>query len=309
MSAFRTRLAGTPRTAFRGAVVAAVVALAWGLTGCTSASSDSSGGVDYGAPGPGEQASDDRGGGTAADVSKDDRSVIITGSMYMTVVDPIRAADEATRLVSVAGGRVDARRETAATEYDGGSASLTVRIPEGDLEAVVDDLRTLGTVDEYSTDATDVTREVTDLEARISTLRASTARIEALLTDAKDISDIITLENELDRRQTELESLEAQQRGLDDQVSMSTIDLSLTTEPVVVVDDAPRTFVGGLESGWNGLKGFVAGTLVVAGVLLPWLVAAAVVGALALAVFRSIRSRKTRHTPVMSESPTPGQGD
>src|SRR5690606_34390800 len=103
----------------------------------------------------------------------------------------------------------------------------------------------------------------TDLEAQISTLRASTARIESLLTEAQDISDIIKLETELANRQGTLEGLEARQRGLDDQVSMSTIDLSLTTEPVVIVEEeAPSSFLDGLASGWNGLVTFLSGALV-----------------------------------------------
>src|SRR5690606_34760267 len=178
---------------------------------------------------------------------------IITGSMYMTVEQPIEAADEAANIVLDAGGRIDARRETAPSEGYGGAASLTLRIPSGQLDTVVDRLRALGTVDEHNTDVSDVTNEVDDLEARISTLRASTARIEALMVDAQDISDIILLEDELARRQAELESLEARQRGLNDQVSMSTIHLSLTTEPVVIVDDDPETFLDGLEAGWNAL--------------------------------------------------------
>ncbi|WP_296667814.1 DUF4349 domain-containing protein [Demequina sp.] len=319
-----TRADATPHRFRRGVVIAAILALGWGLAGCTSGSSDSSG-VAPGAPDAayGEGGVAEAGGNDAAatDASTEDRSVIITGEMYMTVQDPIKAADQASGLVEVAGGRIDARRETAPTEYDGGSAYLTLRIPADDLDAVVDRLRELGTVDEYSTTSADVTREVTDLEAQISTLRASTARIESLLAEAEDISDIITLENELDSRQAQLESLEARQRGLDDQVSMSTIALSLTTEPVVIVDDAPQTFLGGLESGWNALTDFLTGALVVTGVLLPWLAAVALVGIVVLVAVRAARSRRARMTaaslpapeaprePAPAGEPAAGDGD
>ncbi|MDN4490798.1 DUF4349 domain-containing protein [Demequina sp. SYSU T00068] len=301
-----------PRPLLRwAAILCAVLAVVWALTGCTSGSSDSSEGgavggdaaYDQGAPAEAEDSAD---GSTAstADTAGEDRALIVTGSMYVTVEDPIAAADRAAAMVESAGGRIDARSERAATEYDGGSAWLTLRIPQERLDAVVDDLRGLGTVDEYSTTSADVTREVQDLEARISTLRASTERIAALLGEAEKIADIITLENELASRQAELESLEAWQRGLDDQVAMSTIELSLTTEPVVVVDDAPRSFWAGVVSGWDALVGFLTGALVITGVVLPWLAAAGVIVIAAWLVLRSRRARRRDVAPASSEPPS-----
>ncbi len=80
---------------------------------------------------------------------------------------------------------------------------------------------------------------------------------------------------------------------LNDQVSMSTIDLSLTTEPVVivVVDDTPETFWDGLVSGWNALVTFVSVALVIVGVLLPW---AALAGLIVVAVIALIRAKRSR---------------
>ena len=301
MNIMSTRIHIAPPRARRRGLIASLVAVAAVLAGCSASTSD----AEYADPGlkaanPGEDAA--YADAEAADVARSstsDRSVIITGAMYMTVEDPIAVADQAVGIVQNAGGRIDARSETAPDEHYGGSASLTLRIPSNALDAVVDDLRELGTVDQFSTDSYDVTTEVTDLEAQISTLRASTARIEALLSQAKDISDIITLENELDRRQAELQSLEAQQRGLTDQVSMSTINLSLTTEPVVIVDDSPETFWGGLVSGWNALVAFLSGALVVVGVLLPWIALLAVI---ALPVVVKARARKSRIAPRKSRT-------
>jgi len=201
--------------------------------------------------------------------------------------------------VQGAGGRIDARNENAPQASDGGSATLTLRIPGNKLDKVVDDLRALGTVDQFTTQARDVTTEVTDLDAKISTLRASTDRIQGLLADAKSIADIITLENELAGRQAELQGLEAQQRGLDDQVSMSTIDLSLTTEPVVVaeVDTSPHSFWDGLVSGWHGLTAFISVALVVIGVLLPWALLGGGILAVVMFLVRARRSRLAKRPP------------
>ncbi len=306
MSGMSTRVDATSSPVRRGAVIAALLATVWLLAGCSSGASDSSfAGVEE-AYEQAEEADGATGGAADSAEAADDRALIVTGAMYMTVEDPIAAADRAEDIVTSAGGRIDSRSETAPGAYDGGSARLTLRIPAAALDSAVDELRALGTVDEFTTDSADVTTEVRDLDAQISTLRASTARIESLLADAEDIKDIITLEDELDGRQARLESLEARQRGLDDQVSMSTIDLSLTTEPIVIVDDAPRSFWGGLESGWNGLVAFVSGALVITGVLLPWVIALALIGAVALAAVRTVRSRRARAaSSEAEEAPAP----
>jgi len=304
MSYMNPRTQASPRRVRRAGIVASLVAVAAVLAGCSSSSEDSaSSGADMAAVGveaPVATAAAEGNKSSAEGLSTTDRSVIVTGAMYMTVDNPIAAADQTVSIVQNAGGRIDARSETAPDDRDGGSASLTLRIPSDKLDAVVDDLRVLGAVDQFSTDSYDVTTEVTDLDAKISTLRASTERIEGLLVDAKDIKDIITLEQELDSRQAQLESLVAQQRGLADQVSMSTISLSLTTEPVVIVDDSPETFWDGLVSGWNGLVTFVSVALVIVGVLLPWLALAALI---TLAAVVAVRSRKSRRARRVAGSP------
>lgn len=290
-----------PRVRRVGAIAGLIVA-AVALAGCSASADESTAAADAAVAG---NAAQENSSVKGADVpSPDNRSLIITGSLYITVEDPLAAADKAAGIVQSAGGRVDARNETAPHGSDGGSASLRLRIRGDDLDKVVDDLRALGTVDSFTTDSRDVTTEVADLDAKISTLRASTDRIQGLLADAKTIADIITLENELAGRQAELQSLEAQQRGLDDQVSMSTIDLSLTTEPVVIVveDDSPETFWDGLVSGWNGLAGFISVALVVVGLLLPW----AALGALiTVAVIVAVRARRSRVARRAAASPAP----
>lgn len=294
----RTRLAFMIITAF---------ALAGFLAGCSAGGYESS---DE-APAAGEP--DSAGGGDTAyeqdgssvNAPEADRAVIVTGEMYMTVENPIDAADKAVGIVESQGGRIDGRNETAPDEYDGGSANLTMRIPSNKLEPTLDQLRKLGTVDELRTDSVDVTNEVTDLEARISTLRESTKRIEGLLAEAKTISDIITLENELATRQAELESLEARQRGLDDQVSLSTITLSLTTEPVefVVEDNSPKSFLDGLKTGWDGLTAFVSWILIVFGLLLPWLVVLGLIALLIIWIVRASTKRKARKVATPAAAP------
>ena len=75
--------------------------------------------------------------------------------------------------------RIDARNEYAPRGGDKGSATLTLRIPSDDLTSVLDKLKALGDVQEVSLSATDVTMESQDLDARITSMRASIDRLMA----------------------------------------------------------------------------------------------------------------------------------
>ncbi len=276
------------RTLF-GSTVFLAAALA--LTGCSAASG--SGGGDSGeysvpqAPEAGvvDGAALDSDTGTTSTV---DRQVIITGNVTITADDPIKASREAIRIVETAGGRVDGRTEYAPTATDQGSATLQLRIPADKLTATLDKLEELGRADEVTLSSSDVTVESQDLDARISALRASIERLNALMGQATDIDDLITLESAISSRQGELESLEAQQRYLADQVSMSTISLYLRSDA-----EAPKTtpgdFWSGLATGWNAFVGFWAGLLVVLGVLLPWLITLALIATVIILIVRRRR--------------------
>ena len=117
---------GTVRRMRRIGVIAGLIVAAGALAGCSSSAESYNG--DAAAYGDAAQEDSRVGGVAAPGAGADDRSVIITGAMYMTVEDPIAAADKAVGIVQNAGGRIDARSETAPDERNGGSASLTLRV-------------------------------------------------------------------------------------------------------------------------------------------------------------------------------------
>jgi len=273
------------------------------LAGCSAASSGGSS-SDSGVTAPNAQAPAD--GGTAGDASGaeigdgtsttsvgdqvTDRQVIVTGDVTITADEPLTASRDAIRIVEAAGGRVDSRTEYAATNGDKGSAQLTLRIPADKLTATLDKLEALGKADSVSLNSSDVTVASQDLDARINALKATLERLNVLVTQATNITDLITLEGEISNRQGDLESLEAQQRDLADQVAMSTVNLylrSVAEAPKVV----PGDFWSGLAAGWGAFVAFWAGLLVVLGVLLPWIITAAIVTFLIVFFVRRHRRR------------------
>jgi hypothetical protein len=281
---------------------AAALCLTIALAGCSTVFSGTSSAIAPGSPdvasggysASGGAAGDSGSTGTKVDDSAlAQRSVIQTGTAVVTVETPKDAADAAARIVSAAGGRVDARSETAPTQSDRGSATVTLRIPSSAFEATLTQLEGLGTVQSVNLQTQDVTADVQDLGARITASRASIDRLLALLAKATDTKDLVQIEEAVASRQSDLESMETQQRYLADQVSMSTLDLQLVSVADAPVQE-PNTFLSGLGAGWGSFVAFLSGTLVVIGVALPWLAFAGVIAAVVVVLVRARRRRSRR---------------
>ena len=235
----------------------------------------------------------DDGARTSADgevVAATDRQMIVTGFVTVVVDDPIEKASRVVTIVGSRGGYISARSQQTAGDNRRAYAQLTARVPADRLDEVIDELGTLGTVDETQLDSVEVTTQVRDLEARIKAMQISIARLQALLQQSAKLSDIIEAEQVLTDRQSQLEQLQSQRAQLADQVSMSTVTVNLYTDEAVP-DEPPSGFLSGLEAGWKALIAFGTWLLGVLGVLLPWLIPAAVVTAIVWPLARRARRR------------------
>lgn len=298
----------------------AIVLAALLLAGCSSAGSNStpdleSGGF-VGQPTPGtidgtiDGTVEGAVGGTTSDTQAANRDIITTGSVSLTVKDPIKAAQDAVTITEQANGRVDSRTENPGTDsgiqnpipYDGmtypiqpgpmPSAFLTLRIPSDELDRTLAELKKLGTVNYVSFNASDVSQQTQDLDARITSLGASVDRLLSLMSQATNTTDLIAIEGVLSARQSELESLKSQRDYLSDQIDYSTLNLEMYGEGLIA-PGSPDDFWTGVVAGWNALLATLGGALVVFGVALPWLIVLGAVGVIVLLIiWLSTRKRK-----------------
>jgi hypothetical protein len=222
-------------------------------------------------------------------------SIAIEARATLRADDVRRAVDAVTGVVARRGGRVASADIDYAPDGDAeeSRATLVLAIPPEELAAVVDAMEDLGTVVAYDQLADDVTDRLIDLDSRIANVRASVARVRALLDEATDIQGIVRLESELTEREIELETLIASQRQLEDRVAMSTLTVEIVPAPRIVFATVTREFEpprpGVLEAAADGWGAFVAGAYAVVLVLataIPFVVALAV---LAFAVLWSRR--------------------
>lgn len=222
-----------------------------------------------------------------------DRAVITTGTVTITAKDPVGSASDAIKLVNGAGGRVDSRSEQPATETQAARASLLIRVPAENLDAVLEKIELLGTVNSVSLSSDDVTQQKQDIEARIVALQTSVDRLLDLMSRAVDTADLITIESALSSRQAELDSLTTQRDYLDDQIDYSTVSVDFYSEGTVA-PGTPDNFWDGLSAGWNALLVFLSGFVVLLGVLIPWLVLFGVIAAIVVAIVLSARRARAR---------------
>lgn len=272
-----------------------VLLLAGGLLAGCSAASDTSGDRAAGSvaeapPGlAGEGKAD--GAAVAGAASTVDRQIVTSGSVLIVVADPAAAAQRASELVESADGRVDERVEQAASDEQEASAHLVVRIPSPQLTETLKKLKALGDVDRVQLTATDVTDAAQDLDARISALKVSVARLETLMSSATSSADLLALESALSSRQADLESKQAERAGLAGQVALATITLDLVPESTVVTH-GPSGFWSAIAAGWDSLLTTLRGVLIAVGVLLPWVVFLGVLGVATRIVIRFVRGRR-----------------
>ncbi|MET9866284.1 DUF4349 domain-containing protein [Streptomyces sp. NPDC006386] len=305
------------------ALAALFLAASLALTGCSAGGEDSAGSTaaDRGYAGPEagakEAAPGSAGSGTGSGARSGSRatappkltaSIIRTASLTVQVKDVPKALEEARTRTENAGGYVG--NETTTRDAEGRERTRVVlRVPVEKYDEVLAELEGAGKLLDRSAKAEDVTDQVVDVESRITSQRASVARIRELMDRATKLSDVVTLEGELSSRQADLEALLARQASLKDRTSMATITLSLSETPVKKPEkkeEGDPGFLDALAGGWNAFVTMLRWLAVVLGAVLPFAAVAAVIVLLWLRVVRPRLPRRPR--PASASATAPGSG-
>jgi hypothetical protein len=286
-----------------------IAALAACSAGSTGADSNAAGRADVAQHAAPNAAPDAVGGGGAASAAQDAAAVqldngikIFTATISVAVKgvgNVAGKADDAINVVSGVGGEVDSDDRTAGKNA---YATLRLLVPPADLQSVLAKLSKLGRETSRSGSAHDVTTKVADVNSRVTSAQQAITRLRTLYTRAAKVRDVIEIEDELNTREADLESLQAQQRALTQETSMATITLQLTTahKPVHHSPAKHRSgFLGGLARGWDAFRSAAGGLATALGAVLPFLLLA-----LVLALGGRLLWPRTRRTvPVAPSAP------
>lgn len=189
-------------------------------------------------------------------------------------------ADAAVAIATRAGGEVTQDDRISGRHAN---ATLVLRVPPAQLEPTLQALSRLGIEKSRQLSTVDVTSRVADVASRVASARAAIARLRTLYQQATKIRDLIAVQAQLASREANLESLEARQRALANQVALATITLRLVLAPIHHAKPVPAKhysgFVGGLERGWQAFSAAAAWLAVAVGAVLPFLLTALVIAA------------------------------
>lgn len=204
--------------------------------------------------------------------------------------------------IAALGGYVENRNV-----YNGGAgsrrsrnATMVVRIPADQLDGFVQLVSGVSNIISHSENTKDVTLSYVATESRVTALQTEEARLLELLAEAKDLKDLLTLEEKLTDVRTELEQHKSQLKVYDNLVSYATVNLTITevVEYTVVEEPEPEpTF-------WQRLGGgfveSIRGVWTICKEVVIWLVCAlpylVLPGAIAAAILipRAVRRRKAK---------------
>jgi TolA-binding protein len=223
------------------------------------------------------------------------RAVVRTGSVVLTGAHLDRTIGSVRTLLREVGGAVDRADTEQDPEGRTERATLVLRVPVARFDVVMARLGRLGRLRSSTEAEKDVTTRVIDVAERVQTLQGSLDRLQRFQRSARDAGDLVRFERQITTRQSELQSLRAQQSYLADRTAMSTITLTLTrpdapTRPHGGLDDAG--FAAGLSGGWHALGDVVVVALTVLGAALPLLVLAGLLAVPTLLLVRSLRRRR-----------------
>ena len=185
-----------------------------------------------------------------------ERMIVRTVDMELIVHDTAASLESVRALVA----EVDGYVASSHSWHEEGvlAARLTIRVPAGDLETVLEKLRALGQVESESQSSEEVTDEYVDLQARPKNLELAEQELQELLKTRQETGkteDILEVYRELTNIRGQIEQIKGRMQYLENMTALATINLTLTpdalAQPVVIggwqpqgtVRDAVRTLI------------------------------------------------------------------
>ncbi len=143
------------------------------------------------------------------------------------------------------------------------SAEFTIRIPSARLKEFLSEVENGTNILRRSTNTEDITLQYTDTESHKRALEAEQKQLLEIMSKAEEISDIITIEEQLTDVRYRLDSIRSQLKTYDNQVDYSTVYLNVEeviqyTEPPVEgpLERIRKGFAESLQSVWDFLVEF-----------------------------------------------------
>ena len=110
--------------------------------------------------------------------------------------------------------------------------NASLKVPSIKLQAILDKISNLGDKISQSISQNDVTNQFVDSEARLKNLILFRDKMKNLLNQTTDIEEILKIERELRRVQTEIDSIKGRLKYLKDAVALSPIEVTFEEKTI-----------------------------------------------------------------------------
>ena len=216
----------------------------------------------------------------------------VTSSAVGSQQTTVTGAPEPMPLDDTSGGGASVQSEVLATSDP--YATLTVRVPERSFDEAVKRFAKLGAVQSVSTSSEDVTSQYVDLQARLRHFRAVERRLVGFLADTANVSQMLAVQDRIDRVQLTIEELTAQLKSLSETTTYGTMSIYVREKGAA---HPGATHTSGTFGGtfWNSVKLLGRGARVTGLVLTAMLPFVVAFGAIALAVWYGVRRLRRGH--------------
>lgn len=186
----------------------------------------------------------------------DSAKIIKTGSLEVKVGKGTvtQSVNQLTAIATGLGGYVSETRTTASSQSgEQASATITVRVPSGSFEQLLASASKLGEVRSTTTSGQDVTAQFTDIDAQLTALTATRDQLLLVLGEAKNVPDILAVQDRITQVQIQIDQLQGQKRLLTDQTSFGTLSVTLL-EPGATVAVPPIDDNKDLGDAWRDAR-------------------------------------------------------
>ena len=215
------------------------------------------------------------------------QSLIYTAQLTVRASNVETAVSRATSIVTDAGGYVSGENASAGNgKPSQASATVTFKIPAAAYASTLAALSGggLGKQLSLAQQAQDVTQQVADVNSRVASDQAAIAQLRALLKHAGDVSSLLSVQNQINSEESDLESMLAQQSALNHETAYATVTVTLVGPKAAVKPPAkaapPPGLAAGLSGGWHALGLTASWLLTVVGAVAPFAVVVLVIGGL-----------------------------
>ncbi|NJR38499.1 MAG: DUF4349 domain-containing protein [Leptolyngbyaceae cyanobacterium CSU_1_4] len=154
--------------------------------------------------------------------------LIKTANLQITVQSVTTSLDRVKAIAQQHQGDILNLRDEIPTDSNRfRAASVQLRVPQAKLEAALQALKALGSLDRQSITAEDVSAQLVDSQARLKNLRKTEATLLEIMERSGGVSDVLKVAQELSNVRNQVEQITAQLTALQNQVAYSSVQLNL----------------------------------------------------------------------------------